>query len=150
MTDHITSINLDAETVEISATMRKVGMNRSAFVRECLRRWNSKNNGAHIAPNSSPKCFPFSRSGLCEQCWPVGPPLLEHWQYYKEASGTHPRVFTESSTRWIEEKAAELALTRPPRFSIEGIEASKNQVDEATTPPWWQRLLSGFRKKSSK
>ena len=147
MSDHITSINFDAETVEISATMRKVGMNRSAFVRECLRRWNSMHNEAHLAPNSSPKCYPFSRNGVCEQCWPVGPPLLEQWKYYREHSKPGSNYYPASATKWIEDKAAEVALTRAPQFSIQGIDTSKNQVDEAKTPPWWRRLLSGFRKK---
>ena len=63
--------------------------------------------------------------------------------------------YHDYATDWIEEKAKENSR---PQFSIEGINGSKNQVDEAKTHPlrlpkswktrkhWWDRI-TGFRKK---
>tara|TARA_R110000824_G_scaffold1294_1_gene6742 strand:+ start:348 stop:845 length:498 start_codon:yes stop_codon:yes gene_type:complete len=78
-----TSINLDDETAEIA---KRLG-NRSEFVRECLRRWNAWDTGAHVHPTETDKCFPLSRKGVCLLCWPDGPPLSEDWKYYRESGG---------------------------------------------------------------
>jgi len=145
MTKHITSINLDEETERIAKNLD----NRSAFMRECLRRWNAFETSTHVHPTETPKCYPSSKSGLCQICWPDGPPPHESWLYYRDTGGkardrdgniTHH----DYATHWIEETAKRNAR---PQFSIEGIVMTKNQADEANTPPWWRRLLSGFRKK---
>lgn len=144
MTKHITSINLDEETERIAKNLD----NRSAFMRECLRRWNAHETSTHIHPTETPKCYPSSRNGLCQICWPDGAPPHESWLYYRGQGGkvlNHGHAtYHDYATEWIEEKAKENSR---PQFSIEGINGSKNQVDEAKTPPWWRRLLSGFRKK---
>ena len=130
--------------------------NRSAFMRECLRRWNALETSTHIHPTSTPKCYPSSKAGLCQICWPDGPPPHEAWLYYRGTGGVHsvqdgrdkwgsPRYreeFHDYPTEWIEEQAREHAT---PQFSIEGIEPSRPPPEPL---PWWRRMISGFRKKS--
>ena len=143
MTKHITSISLDEETAKIASNLG----NRSAFMRECLRRWNALETSTHIHPTVTPKCYPSSKAGLCQICWPHGAPPHEAWLYYVQTGG---RVFDEHgnishhdyATDWIEDQARKNAT---PQFSIEGIEPSTPPPE---TLPWWRRMISGFRKKS--
>jgi len=118
-----TSINLDEETYEIA---KRLG-NRSEFVRECLRRWHAWDTGAHVHPTNSDKCFPLSRKGCCNLCWPDGPPPKDDWRYYLESGGkvvtgqtkykvknqigeTYNPIFAHDvpyNNKWIEQKARE-------------------------------------------
>lgn len=121
------SVALDEESYQIS---KRVG-NFSAFVRECLRRWNAHDLGEHIQPERADiplgkKCFPRLRKGCCVLCWPDGPPRQEDWSYYCETGGRvvvgkridqspifETRTYNNS---WIEEKARE--ANQIPEFSI--------------------------------
>jgi len=76
----MTSVNLDEETAAIAKSMP----NRSAFIRECLRRWANAQATNHIHPTESPRCYPHSRNGVCPLCWPNGIPSVEDWKYYRE------------------------------------------------------------------
>ena len=118
-----TSINLDDETAEIA---KRLG-NRSEFVRECLRRWNAWDTGAHVHPTETDKCFPNAKKGCCLICWPDGPPHLEHWKYYRESGGKvvtgrtpdGSPIFASDhpyANDWIEGKARE--ANQIPEFGI--------------------------------
>ncbi len=74
----ITSISLDDETFKIAQSMP----NKSAFMRECLKRWYALETGTHIHPTKSPLCFPYSKRGVCSLCWPDGIPPLADWKYF--------------------------------------------------------------------
>jgi hypothetical protein len=82
------SVSLDEDT---HAVAKRMG-NFSAFVRECLRRWNAHDLGIHIQPERADielgkKCFPRHRKGCCVLCWPDGPPTQDDWSYYVESGG---------------------------------------------------------------
>lgn len=108
------SVALDEESYQIS---KRVG-NFSAFVRECLRRWNAQDLGTHIAPTASDKCNPFSKKGACVICWPDGAPEKKDWFYYLETGGrvvvgtnnSNNPIFAHDqpyANDWIEQKARE-------------------------------------------
>jgi hypothetical protein len=79
-----TSINLDEETHRIAKTMP----NRSAFMRECIRRWHAAQSTTHIHPvKDAPRCYPHSKNGVCPLCWPNGILSTEDWKYYRLMSG---------------------------------------------------------------
>ena len=152
MTKHITSVNLDPETKEISTRMQKAGINRSDFIRECLRRWNAQESSTHLHPTTTPKCLPSSRSGVCPICWPHGPPDHEAWLYYRSQGGrtqinttstfnTEPVYeYHDYPTAWIEEKAREAST---PNFRIPEMSASNGGVQTYHPPPgkWLRSLL---------
>ena len=103
------SVSLDEETHAIAKRMG----NFSAFVRDCLRRWNAYDTGTHIQQESravqdGKKCYPRHRKGCCVICWPDGAPHHDDWMYYVDAWKTNP----ESANLWIEEKAKEVNITR--------------------------------------
>ena len=129
-TNKRTSINLDDETAEIA---KRLG-NRSEFVRECLRRWNAWDTGAHVHPTETDKCFPHSKRGCCLICWPDGPPSLEDWKYYRESggkvmTGQTPQgnpIFSHDhpyANQWVEGKArdansiSEFGIPKDEKFS---------------------------------
>jgi len=122
-----TSISLDPETYEIS---NRVG-NLSAFVRDCLRRWNAYDLSEHIQPERADiplgkKCFPRHAKGCCVLCWPDGPPRVEDWSYYCETGGRvvvgkrmdDSPIFEKRpyNNSWIQEKAREANIV--PHFPI--------------------------------
>lgn len=80
MSKWMTSVNLDEETAQIA----KMLPNRSAFIRECLRRWANAQATTHLHPTESPRCYPHSKKGVCPLCWPNGIPSVEDWKYYRE------------------------------------------------------------------
>jgi hypothetical protein len=150
---HITSVNLDPETKEISTRMQKAGINRSDFIRECLRRWNALESSTHLHPTTTPKCLPSSRAGVCPICWPDGPPPQESWLFYRSQGG-RTQINTTSTfnpepvyeyhdypTAWIEEKAREAST---PNFRIPEMSASNGGVTTYHPPPgkWLRSLLS--------
>jgi hypothetical protein len=119
----ISSVNLDEETKEIS---KRVG-NLSAFVRECLRRWNAFDAGVHLQPERTEidlgkKCFPRLKKGCCVICWPDGAPKPEDWSYYMESGGRVVQgknmdgspIFqtVPYNNEWIEEKAREANIVK--------------------------------------
>jgi len=121
---HITSVSLDAETEKIAKMMP----NRSAFFRECLRRWNAIESNTHIHPQTGlARCYPFSSKGLCPLCWPYGPPSHDQWLYYrqmKETSGALAAVDEQAREAWA------------PQFSVQDIDFSRSQKTEPKISLW--------------
>ena len=90
-----TSINLDEETHRIAKTMP----NRSAFMRECIRRWYASQSTTHIHPvKDAPRCYPHSRKGVCPLCWPNGILSSKDWKYYRLMSGQGKETFLDVET----------------------------------------------------
>ena len=79
---HRSSVNLDKDTAEIA----KLIPNRSAFIRECIRRWYTEvyMENEHIHPTITSFCYPYSSKGVCQVCWPDGMPSKKDWLYYRE------------------------------------------------------------------
>ena len=77
---YMTSVNLDEETSQIAKQLP----NRSAFFRECLRRWATAQATDHMHPTESPRCYPHSKMGVCPLCWPNGIINSEDWKYYRQ------------------------------------------------------------------
>ncbi len=120
---HITSVSLCAETEKIAKMMP----NRSAFFRECLRRWYAIESNSHIHQTNTARCYPFSSKGLCPLCWPYGPPSHEQWMYYRqfhETSGALAAVDEQAREAWT------------PQFSVQDIDFSRNQKTEPKIPLW--------------
>jgi hypothetical protein len=122
-----TSVSLDPETAEIAD---RIG-NFSAFVRDCLRRWNAYDLGIHLQPERAEidlgkKCFPRHKKGCCKLCWPDGPPSHDDWSYYVQSGGKvvvgkrmddSPIYETRKyNNEWIEEKAR--SHNHIPQFPI--------------------------------
>ena len=121
------SVSLDEETYAVS---KRIG-NFSAFVRECLRRWNAFDLQEHIQPERADKdwgkkCFPRHSKGCCVLCWPDGPPSPDDWKYYCESGGKvvvgkraddNPIFeWREYNNEWIMERAR--ATNIVPHFEI--------------------------------
>jgi len=95
----VTSVSLDEETYQIAKSMP----NRSAFIRECFRRWHAMETSTHIHPNETNKCYPYSNNGVCALCWPDGIPSLDDWKYYRE-TGRGEQPYADD---WIMQKVGE-------------------------------------------
>lgn len=129
---HITSVSLCAETEKIAQQMP----NRSAFFRECLRRWNAANAETHIHPTETARCYPHSRLGLCPLCWPDGAPTHDQWKYYRQMHQTSGALAA------IDEQAKE---GFEPRFSVGDMDFSRAGKEREKIPLWkrFKQLFTG-------
>lgn len=81
---NIKSVRLCDESKEIADSI-----NFSRWCREELVNWNRRMAEAHTQPvgmGFHRLCNPFHKSGVCEQCWPVGIPERDAWLQYIKAS----------------------------------------------------------------
>jgi len=99
-----TSINLDEQTSRIAKKMP----NRSAFMRECIRRWHAAQSTTHIHPTETPRCYPHSTRGVCPICWPNGILGQEDWKYYRGMTREGQNMENWANERLIREYAWEL------------------------------------------
>ena len=125
----VTSISLDDESYEIAMAMP----NRSAFMRECLKRWHALQTNKHIHPTKSPLCFPYSKKGVCSICWPDGIPSHKDWKYFMEAG----QMGSDFPLDWIRQKAEERSS---PNFELPE-EWARSEAKEGGKRSFWAKLL---------
>ena len=106
-----TSINLDEHTSEIIKKMP----NRSAFMRECIRRWHASISTHHLHPTEAPRCYPHSKLGVCPICWPNGIISAEDWKYYRQLSREGQNMEGWADEKLIQTYAWDLPPTSPER-----------------------------------
>lgn len=129
----ITSVSLDPETYAIAKSMD----NRSAFIRECFRRWYQHENTSHLHPTETNKCYPHSKKGRCLICWPNGIPSQQDWLYYRE-TGRGGQPYADD---WIDSKVESSEFPIPREFH------RKLADDSGVKRSFMQKFLAKLRLK---
>ena len=137
MARQVKSVSLDPRTSAIAARMG----NFSAFVRECLIRYEIANleldDGCRRDVDgdwpANRLCPPFQKRypGRCPRCWPAGRPTPEDWARYINAELYETQGWRDENGHlrwdnprfadhtWILEATAEI---NPPIFPVEDID----------------------------
>jgi hypothetical protein len=117
MASIIRSVSLTPKTAAIASKMG----NFSAFVRECLERYDAaRGGGDHPTPEEARLdglCNAMHINGPCPKCYPLGGPDGEDWLMFAGAqrSGVGDSAFNAA---WLLERAAERAQREGDRWEF--------------------------------
>jgi hypothetical protein len=113
----IRSVSLNPKTAAVAS---KLG-NFSAFVRECLMRYEAaRGGGDHTNPEDSRLgglCNAMHHLGPCVKCYPLGGPDGQDWRAYANAQRNEEHD-TAFDAEWLLERCAEKARIQGDRWEF--------------------------------
>ena len=143
MASIIRSVSLTPKTAAIASKMG----NFSAFVRECLERYEAaRGGGSHTNPPEARLaglCNAMHSRGPCVICYPLGGPEGADWLTFAGAqrAGQHDTAFDAD---WLLERCAERAAAEGDRWEFI-TESVAYRPPERESPPvgrartWWRK-----------
>ena len=126
MASIIRSVSLNPKTAEIASRLG----NFSAFVRECLVRYDAaRGGGDHTNPEEGRLdglCNAMHHLGPCVKCYPLGGPDGDDWRVFANAQRINPVTGDEApamyrtayDAEWLLERCAEKARREGDRWEF--------------------------------